>query len=938
MACVLVRYFQEQSDVPSGVGALSDIGGDNDTQIKNYIRSIYDNPERNLTYILIVGDIDTFPPHSMSGEGSDIWFGQLEGNDHYPEVFVGRFSVESEVDVQNHVSKVLYYERDIPANVTWLDDGMGIASTEGGGNGHNGGESDYQHIEYIRDTLLHYTYETVSQHYQGVGIGTNANMMSESFNNGVGICNYCNHGSQTSWSIGGFNNNNVNALTNDYKWPIIWSTACSNGQFSGNCFAEAWMRATNSNTGAPTGAIGGMFSWSSQPWQPPMTGQDEMVDILCGWRYADQFHHTLAGASLNGNMKILDIHPSDHGFTHNTWILFGDPSLLLRTENPTEMNVTCQPEAIFLGQTTLFLTADADYAIATLSLHNNVLCTTEIINGEGLLTFPSPEETGTALLVVTSYNKVTEVHDIEIIPSNGPFLTFGGFNINDANHQADYGETVGIDLTLKNLGNEPVSYVQVSLSTDSPYVEIIDGLATLSSIEAFGEFTITNGFEIKVNDLISDGIQANFTIVCSDATHTWTSHFRMTLHAPALSLAEFRPISTAHPGIVDTLLVSVRNVGSADAHNAKIQLHSSSLLLEFNQIEHSIGDIPAGGTATALAVFAPSQEIPSGSSFEVFYLMNSDAYTFSGTEMIHIGPIKETFETGDFSAFNWMSLGGTEWFIDNSTANTGNFSARSGAITHANLTTLQVEINVLQDGQISFFKKISSEANKDKLTFYIDNTIMDIWSGEVNWSRETYPVTAGTHKFRWIYMKDSSGTYGDDCCWIDDIQFPSSHIVTLLPAFAVDAQVDLNEVTLSWISPNPSYNYIVRRDGEQISVQHETSFTELLPIGTYIYSVTAFNDIQELSVPTFVKVVIDTLGTKEIKFNAELFPNPAHDLLNVSLGQPFSYAIYNNLGQMISVGKSAGALQLHCEGMVKGMYFIQFKTDSEVFVKKFTVR
>ena len=127
------------------------------------------------------------------------------------------------------------------------------------------------------------------------------------------------------------------------------------------------MRATNNTTGAPTGAVGGMFSWISQPWQPPMTGQDEMVDVLCEWRSADKYHHTFGGASLNGNMKILDMHPSDYGETHNTWILFGDPSLLLRTDTPSELNLIVQPEAIFLGQTQLRLTADADYALATLS-------------------------------------------------------------------------------------------------------------------------------------------------------------------------------------------------------------------------------------------------------------------------------------------------------------------------------------------------------------------------------------------------------------------------------------------------------------------------------------------------------------------------------------------------------------------------------------------
>ena len=929
--------WKNESGRPTTLVNLSDIGGNDDDQIKSFILSHYNNPEENLCYVLLVGDYNDLTPHSLGGGCSDIWFGQLEGDDYYPEVFVGRFSAGSITDVQNQVAKVLYYERDMGADVTWLDKGMGIGSTEGQGSGHNGGESDYQHIDYIRDTLMHYTYEAVSQHYQGVGVGTNATMLSSDFNDGVGICNYCNHGTTTGWYVGSFSNSHVNALVNDYKWPFIWSTACYNGQFNVNCFAEAWMRATNDNTGAPTGAIGGMFSWISQPWQPPMTGQDEMVDILCEWRNADQFHHTFGGASLNGNMKILDLHPSDHGNTHNTWILFGDPSLMLRTDNPTELNVTCEPEAIFLGQTDLQVTADADYAIATLSIDGNILACTALTNGEGILTFASPETVGTAKLVVTSYNKVTEVKDIEIIPANGAFLSYDSFHINDENGQADYGETFTFDLTIKNIGNESASDVQVSLATDSPYIQINDGSAIIPNIEAQSHYTIPSGFEITVGENITDGIQANFTLICSDGEHTWTSHFRMTLHAPALSIVDFRPSTTINPGEPGELIISVKNATSSDAHDVTIQLYSSSTDLNFSQITYPIGSIPAGSIATITPGFSTSPQIPVGSSFEVYYLLEALPISKSGIEQINIGPIKETFETGDFSAFDWESLGGAQWFVDNSTANTGIYSARSGAINHTNITTLQVEMNVTEAGQISFYKKISSEANKDKLTFYIDSDAKGEWSGEVSWSREIFPVNAGTHKFKWIYMKNGSGSYGDDCCWIDDVLFPSTNMVSFLPALEVNVQTDLNEVTLSWESYNPSDNYIIRRNGEQVSIQHETTFTDICELGTYIYSVTAYRNENQFSIPAFVEVEIDTIGIPEISNEVQLFPNPAHTTLNISLGKPFDYIIYNRLGQQVSMGSCSGATQINCSHLSQGLYFIQIITKGQAIQKKILI-
>ena len=929
--------WKNESGRPTTMVNLASIGGNNIEQIKSFILSHYNNPDENLCYVLLVGDYDDITPKAVSGGRSDIYLGQLEGSDHYPEIFVGRFSAESVADVQNQVAKTIYYERDITADANWLGKGIGIGSTEGSGSGHNGGESDYIHIDYIRDTLMHYTYSDVSRHYLGVGVGTNVAMLSADFNAGVGICNYCNHGSTTGWYVGGFSNSNVDALMNDYKWPFIWSTACLNGQFNVTCFAEAWMRATNRSTGAPTGAIGGMFSWSSQPWQPPMTGQDEMVDVLCEWRSADSYHHTFGGASLNGNMKILDMFPDDYGETHNTWILFGDPSLMLRTDTPSEFNLIVQPEAIFLGQTQLRLTADADYAMATLTVDGNVICNTPIVNGEAILTFDSPVETGTAKLVVTGFNKVTTVKNIDIIPSDGAYLAFEDFSVNDANAQADYGETVGLDVIVKNIGNQTATNVQVALTTNSPYVTVIDGSASIPSLDAGNEYTLSNGFRIAINESIEDGAQVVLSLTCTDGTHTWTSSFRLTLHAPAFALTEFRPLNTVNPGNSGQLLIGIKNIGSSDARNARLQLYSSTTELNFGQTNHAVELIAVDSVVTVTANFITSNQIPSNSNVEIQYLFDASGYAISGVEMLNIGAVKETFETGDFSAFAWQSIGPTHWYIDSSTANTGTFSARSGVITHGNLNTLQVEMEVVEDGEISFYKKTCSEANKDKLVFYIDNVSMGIWSGEVDWSREVFPVATGTHKFKWIYMKDTNGTYGDDCCWIDDVQFPSAGVIAFMPALQLHAQVNLSRVSLIWQGIPDATNYLIRRDGEIVAMQSETSFSEYVGLGAYCYSVTAITANHQCTLPAFVEVEVTTVGIDETSAEVKLYPNPVSDQLCVDFGQAFDYVVFNAMGQQMIQGESSGKALIRCNDLPKGLYFVRIATPLQVFVKKFVV-
>ncbi len=934
--------WKNQSGRPTTMYSLTQAGGNSYDNIKSFILTHYNNPSENLCFVLLVGDYADLTPRSMNGGRSDIWFGQLEGNDNYPEVFVGRFSAESVTDVEHQVAKVIYYERDMPANADWLGKGIGIGSTEGQGSGHNGGESDYQHIDYIRDTLLHYTYSEVSQHYAGVGVGTNAAMLTENFNVGASICNYCNHGTTTGWYVGSFTNSHVNALTNDYKWPFIWSTACLNGKFDVNCFAEAWMRATDNTTGVPTGAIGGMFSWTNQSWQPPMTGQDEMVDILCEWRNSDQFHHTLAGASLNGNMKILDMHPSDQGNTHNTWILFGDPNLMLRTAQPEPMNIVCQPEVIFLGQSELHLTADADYALATLSVDGNVLCSTPIINGEATLTFDSPTEIGTAQLVVVGFNKVTYVEDVQIIPTNGAYLTFGSFSVNNESGQADYGQMFSIDLTVKNIGNESASNIQVSLATDSPFVEVLDGTATIPSLAAMEQYTIEDGFQLKVADLIEDGTVAQFTLTCTDGTNTWTSNFRMTLHAPKFVLADFRPATNVSPGESGTLIVSIRNSGSAASHNTRVELYSGSTDITFDETAKWLWNIPAGQTATAHFHFTADASVLSGSSYEMMYIVEAEQYMLEGTEFLNIGPIKETFETGDFSAFDWQTLGGGHWHIDNSTSNTGTCSARSGAIGNANVTTLQVQMQVVEAGQISFYKKICTEANKDNLTFYIDNQSLGVWSGEIDWSKETFNVAAGTHTFKWIYMKDSSGSYGDDACWIDDVQFPAAAVIEIEDGPALQATVDRNHVTLSWESLGAGYEYIVRCDGEYLTTQTGTIYTETHGDGTYLYSVVARRQ-NMMTKPAFALVEVGVLNVAENQDEISVYPNPTNGVLFVesrhgsSLPQT-EYRVFNLMGQPIFSGKASGTVRIDFSGQPKGIYVLQILDKGKMITQKIVIQ
>lgn len=413
--------------------------GTNADAIKNYVASRYaENP--NLTYLLLVGDFPQIQGKYMTAPGysgySDWWYGQLSGDDYYNELIVGRFSAEQSGHVRTQANKVIHYEKEIASDATWLTTAMGVSKRENQ-QGHNG-EDDYQHMDNIRDDLLNYNYDFVHRDYLNVpNVTSSADLVSEHINAGVSLINYCNHGGPTKWNVFNYDNSKVNALVNDNKLPYIISVACYNGQYnySQPCFAETWLRATNNNNGLPTGAVGGMFAWISQPWEPPMYGQDEMVDIIVE-SYQNNIKRTMGGVSLNGNMIILDYGsniPAYYG-TYNTWNLFGDPTLTLRNDVPQEMNVSHFSQIQTNSTSMEVYAVNPGEASATLSINNEIIGTSSFDNGKAVINFEPITEECQAILTVFGFNRVTYQSEIsfknnvplEIIVSADPVVMAEG--------------------------------------------------------------------------------------------------------------------------------------------------------------------------------------------------------------------------------------------------------------------------------------------------------------------------------------------------------------------------------------------------------------------------------------------------------------------------------------------------------------------------------
>jgi hypothetical protein len=381
--------WKNQIGIPTEMVDVATVGT-TAAAIKTYIADYYNT--NGLTFVLLVGDAAQIPTNTGGGLGgpSDNAYGYIVGSDHYIDVFIGRFSAENVTHVQTQVQRTLNYEMN-PDSITsdWYTSVIGIASNQGPGDD---GEMDYEHIRNQQDQLLAYTYTWNFELFDGSQGGNDAggnptpSQVAAAVNDGSSLILYCGHGSMTSWGTSGFSNNNVNNLTNQGKLPFIFSVACVNGQFNaGTCFAEAWLRA--SKTGEPTGAIAFLGSTINQSWNSPMEGQDEMTDILAE-AFPDNIKRSFAGLSLNGCMKMIDSYGSDGANMADTWTVFGDPTVVVRTDNPETM-VAVYDSLLFMGDSVLLVSCSVSGARVTATINNSIIATTLVQNGTALLLFPS---------------------------------------------------------------------------------------------------------------------------------------------------------------------------------------------------------------------------------------------------------------------------------------------------------------------------------------------------------------------------------------------------------------------------------------------------------------------------------------------------------------------------------------------------------------------
>lgn len=622
--------------------------GNTPAAIKNYIQAVYDTT--NLAYVLLVGDALQVATNTINAYNSDNGYGYLSGNDSYPELFVGRFSAENISHVSTQVERTINYELMPALQLGLFNRAMGMASQEG--PGHNN-LYDHEHLRLIRDSLLNYNYIYVSELYEGSQGGLDAPgdpvpaQVSVEMNTGVGLINYTGHGWDQGWGTSGFSNVEVDALVNTKILPFIWSVACVNGNFVGQtCFAEAFLRATHNNE--PSGAVAAFMSTINQSWNPPMSGQLEMNNLLTE-SFSNNIKRTFGGLSINGCMKMNDDYGAGGAEMTDTWTIFGDPSLMVRTDDPDTLNVTHDP-TIFTGATSMLVQCGTEGAFVCLTINNEILATGTIQGGSTLLTFQPLSVIDTITVAVTAYNHIPYLGDVLIIPPAGPYVIFSAQTVNDAagnnNNQADYSETVFLNVQLRNVGINNADSVWAVMSTSSPHITINNAQNVWGDFVPAQQKLLNDAFQITVAANAPDNFSNVMNLTVQDKNaNQWASSFILKNYAPLFNAASNLIIDDAsgnNNGIADPaetvgISIPLTNNGHAGISNVTASITSLSPYLTITNGNFNCSPFIPGQTQNTNFSVTIDPSTPAETDALIEYSVNAGPYSISMQYTLTIG-------------------------------------------------------------------------------------------------------------------------------------------------------------------------------------------------------------------------------------------------------------------------------------------------------------
>jgi hypothetical protein len=351
-----------------------------------------------------------------------------------------------------------------------------------------------------------------------------------------------------------------------------------------------------------------------------------------------------------------------------------------------------------------------------------------------------------------------------------------------------FGETAWMNISVFNMRPDPITDATMTVHIDDPYITLVDSTESLGTIGNGMMRLYLNAFHFMVAENVPDNHLITVQTIINSGANSWECDLFHHAFAPIVTADNVEvddENGRLDAGDTSDIKVSVMNSGGVEVNNLYAVLSTDDPYITINDDFENIPVIAPGQTVDVFYNLTVSADCPPAHSIDfVLDMMGDGNYTVSDTFALVVGLYLEDFESGGMDLFKWGNGGTRDWVTDTYSPQEGTYCARSGVITHLEQSVMKIDMQVLTDGEISFYEHTSCENDPapvpdyDYLNFKIDGIEMGRWDGATNWTLQQFPVTAGFHRFEWAYIKDQSINFGLDAAWVDYITFPSAIVAS----------------------------------------------------------------------------------------------------------------------------------------------------------------
>ena len=738
-------------------------------------------------YVLIVGDVDRIPafngrhtPSELNAHVTDLYYGEYSG-DYMPEAMVGRLSVRDSTELSAVVRKIIDYEQG-----RWAASQMLLAA----------GRESRTPAPTTTNGQVHYIAGLMSEMLDTVCFyNPESDSLREALlaatGQGNALINYTGHCTRNGWNNPTIGFADIDTLT-DAAPTIYINNCCLSNAFNGTCFGEQLLRAPQAGAVGVIGAtnetlwaedyywaVGAKYPLSLYPpYNSALGGAFDGLAGANGYTLGEMLYNGCQAVTLAGS-------PFD-AFYWETYCLLGDPATNIFAGTPDTLFLS-HTDTLLQGCTELTLTASPGCrvsatqkgrllgsAIAHADSTVTLRLASALIGDSVTLTASQPGFVGRSITAPT------------FAPTTGQWAA--------TSCQIDSNDVLTLD--FQHIGPSlPTGHRARLYQTEDDM-----SIGTILNTESLPTWTI--GSTQQLIPLSATGTRAPLLAIHLDLASGDTTYSSQQL------LLE-PPCQTAKHISIESLSDELRpNHG---CHLAITLSHTpDSMQLTINGMAYQPTSCESNDHGQPVCHYS----FNISDSQEPLHLESKtfrQGWADSVSQWMLPYKAMEHFESADFNSFPWQNSLLYPWQIDSATSHDGRLCARSGAIGNALRSVLSLDIDVMHADSISFYLKVSSEAN-DWLYFFLDGERRGYWSGNKDWKYYTRPLSAGRHRLQWIYQKDAAGSNGYDCAWIDDIHLPEAWWQQPCGIPDADTARDLTITipthTIFNICPNPTSNVV----------------------------------------------------------------------------------------------------------------------------------